>query len=68
MEAHDKEIYDEFKDSSISRRLSNDISYEGTKESFNIFFVKKIHLKELIPYIHTTYQQKKKKKKKKKKN
>ena len=56
MEAHDKEIYDEFKDSSISRRLSNDISYEGTKESFNIFFVKKIHLKELIPYIHTTYQ------------
>ena len=56
METKNKEILDELEDSKVSRRLSSDISYEKTKKRFNIFFVKKIHLKELIPYIHITYK------------
>ena len=40
----------------IPRWLSNDITYEKTKNLFNVFFVKKINQPELIPYMHTTYE------------
>lgn len=40
----------------IPRRLSNDITYEKTKNLFNVFFVKKINQPELIPYMHMTYE------------
>ena len=57
METKKKESIDLFDDANISRRLSNDISYEKTKKLFKVFFVKKHNQPELIPYIHTTYKQ-----------